>query len=115
MTAVRALHKKGLGVKKAKIATPKKGTSKRRQDSDPSRDAQRNRLLARLRRGPADTLLLRREENILMPAARVKELRESGHVIHMQRISRTDDYGREHRGIALYSLIKSTKPSGVRA
>jgi hypothetical protein len=57
-------------------------------------------------------LLLRRHENILMPAARVKELKELGHVISTQRITLIDDYGRTHRGIALYSLV--TLAQGVR-
>ena len=80
---------------------------------DTSRDAQQSRLLARLHRGPADTLLLRREENILMPAARVKELKELGHIIATQRITLIDDYGRAHRGIALYSLLVLAKGRGV--
>jgi hypothetical protein len=100
---------------KTKTATPRGSSRKRDVRHDTSRDAQRYRLLARLRRGPVDTLVLRSEENILMPAARVKDLREAGHTIHVQRIKRTDDYGREHRGIALYSLVRRAAKSGVRS
>lgn len=69
-----------------------------------SASAQRARLLARLQHGPVDTITARRELNILMPAARIKELRERGHPILAQRISMTDDQGRTHHGIALYYL-----------
>lgn len=74
--------------------------------NDTSRAAQRQRLEARLKKGPADTLTLRLEENILAPAPRVKELRDSGYEILTTRITLTDERGRMHRGIALYSLIR---------
>lgn len=69
--------------------------------------AQRARLLARLQLGPVDTLTARSELNILMPAARIKELKERGHPIRAQRISMTDDQGRTHHGIALYYLTQT--------
>lgn len=87
-----------------KKATPKNGR-KRDAIHDTSLQAQRDRLLMRLQQGPVDTLLLRRELNILAPAARVKELRDQGHEIITQRITLIDDYGRSHFGIAVYSLI----------
>lgn len=71
-----------------------------------SANAQRARLLTRLQFGPVDTITARRELNILMPAARIKELKELGYNIHVQRISLTDDQGRTHHCIALYSLIQ---------
>ncbi|HFT1819534.1 helix-turn-helix domain-containing protein [Pseudomonas aeruginosa] len=71
---------------------------------DTSGEAQRTRLLARLQLGPVDTLTARRELNILMPAARIKELKDLGHVIHAHRITLTDEQGRTHCGIALYYL-----------
>ena len=74
-----------------------------------SANAQRTRLLARLQLGPVDTITARRELNILMPAARIKELKDRGHNIHAQRISLTDDQDRTHHGIALYYL---TQPKG---
>ncbi len=72
-----------------------------------STSAQRARLLARLQLGPIDTLTARRELNILMPAARIKELKERGNLISKQSISMTDEQGRTHHGIALYHLIQT--------
>ncbi|MBM5457545.1 helix-turn-helix domain-containing protein [Pseudomonas sp. P66] len=69
-----------------------------------STSAQRARLLARLKLGPIDTITARRVLNILMPAARIKELKERGHAIDAVRISKTDDQGRTHHGIAQYYL-----------
>lgn len=37
--------------------------------------SQRNRIMKRLRKGAASTLQLRREDDVLMPAARIYELR----------------------------------------
>lgn len=78
---------------------------------DISGHAQRARLLARLELGPVDTLTARAELNILMPAARIKELKDMGHNIRSHRISRTDEQGHTHRGISLYYLATKT-PSG---
>lgn len=74
------------------------------QPHDTSAAAQRTRLLARVQEGPLDTITARGELNIMMPAARVKELREAGHPIKTHRITMTDEYGRTHKGIALYYL-----------
>lgn len=74
-----------------------------------SSSAQRTRLLARLRLGPIDTLSARSELNILMPAARIKELKERGHPIRVQRINMTDEQGRTHHGIALYYLTQTAE------
>lgn len=75
---------------------------------DTSSTAQRCRLLERLRLQPVDTITARSELNIMMPAARVKELRDRGHDIRRHLISLTDDHGRTHHGIALYFLSTST-------
>ncbi|HBM09968.1 hypothetical protein CXF92_06780 [Pseudomonas sp. Choline-3u-10] len=79
-----------------------------------SSEAQRARLLARLKAGPIDTITARRELNILMPAARIKELREAGFPIETQRITLIDDHGRNHSGIALYYL-RTTSEAGSAA
>lgn len=71
---------------------------------DTSSHAQRARLLARLYLGPVDTITARSELNIMMPAARVKELREQGHPINTHRITITDEQGRTHHGVALYYI-----------
>jgi hypothetical protein len=76
--------------------------------------AQLARLLERLHQGPVDTLTARRELNILMPAARIKELKDLGHDISKHTLTLTDDQGRSHRRMALYYL--STKaPTEVDA
>lgn len=69
-----------------------------------SSSAQRTRLLARLLHGPLDTITARRELSILMPAARIKELRDDGHDIRRHLVSLTDEQGCSHHGIALYYL-----------
>jgi Helix-turn-helix domain len=72
-----------------------------------SASAQRARLLTRLQLGPVDTLTARSELGVLMPAARIKELKDLGHPIRAQRISMIDDQGRTHHGIALYYLTQA--------
>lgn len=71
---------------------------------DTTLEAQRARLLERLQKGPIDTITARRELNLLMPAARIKELREAGHPIKTHRITTEDDQGRLHRRVALYFI-----------
>ena len=78
-----------------------------------SADAQRTRLLTRLQAGPADTITARSALNIMMPAARVKELRDRGHDIRRHLITLTDEQGRPHHGIALYYLSTSAAPVQV--
>lgn len=78
-----------------------------------SANAQRARLLERLRHGPIDTITARRELNTLMPAARIKELRDEGHRIITARITLVDEDGRTHHGIALYALV--TDQAGAMA
>lgn len=85
------------------------------QFHDTSGDAQRLRLLARLKLGPVDTITARSELNIMMPAARVKELRDRGHDIRRHLITLTDDQGRPHHGIALYFLSTSAAPAQAEA
>ncbi|WP_095148460.1 helix-turn-helix domain-containing protein [Pseudomonas sp. Irchel s3a18] len=73
---------------------------------DNNGSAQRRWLLDWMRNsGPIDTLTARRDLNILMPAARIKELKNQGYTFHTQRITITDEYGRVHGNIALYALI----------
>jgi len=66
--------------------------------------AQRARLLKRLALGPITTIEARRELNIMMPAARIKELREAGHNIQTERVDTLDDQGRKHGRVAKYYL-----------
>ena len=71
-----------------------------------STHAQRSRLLERLRLGPIDTITARHELNVMMPAARIKELRDKGHTIKTHRLTLTDEQGRPHHGVALYFLTQ---------
>lgn len=77
--------------------------------NDTSTEAQRTRLLQRLRIEPIDTIAARDELNVMAPAPRIKELRERGHPIKTHRITRMDEHGRMHRGVALYYL--GTEPA----
>jgi hypothetical protein len=70
-----------------------------------SADAQRARLLAALETGPLTTLDARRDLGILMPAARIHELRHRhGKVITTVWVSRQADNGLTHN-VALYALM----------
>jgi hypothetical protein len=97
--------------RKKKAAAPmrlgsaaKKSTNQRKQSSANSAAAQRARLLAALSLGPISTIEARRRLDVLMPAARVHELRhQAGHNIIMTWIRQSTDAGRLHR-VALYSM-----------
>jgi hypothetical protein len=91
-----------------KKATPK-SSRKRNAINDTNRTAQQHRLLKRLQKASINTLAARADLNILHPAARVQELKAKGHNIHTQRITIIDEYGRTHRGIALYTLLSLTR------
>ena len=66
--------------------------------------AQRRRALDLLRGGPKSTLQLRREGDILAPAARILELKERGYDILTQWVRQATDSGKLHR-VALYVLL----------
>lgn len=69
--------------------------------------AQRKRLLEAMQRlGAVNTMYARDRLNIMMPAARIKELRALGHDIYTDRITIKNKQGFIHRGVALYVLIK---------
>jgi hypothetical protein len=68
-----------------------------------STSAQRARLLERLKLTPVDTITARRELDILMPAARICELREEGMRIDTVRVMRPTDEGKLH-SVAMYVL-----------
>lgn len=72
-------------------------------------EAQRRRLLDRLRIGPISTLEARRDLDILMPAARIFELRECGHRIVTFRIDQCTDAGTRHK-VARYVLQSGNGP-----
>lgn len=66
--------------------------------------AQRAFILELLRQGPADTLTIRSELSVLMPATRIFELKQRGFDIETHRISTIDENGTVHHGVALYVL-----------
>lgn len=67
---------------------------------------QERRTLEVLMAGSANTIELRHLHNVMQPAARIKSLRERGHVIHTIREAAPDIEGRTHSGIARYVLVK---------
>ena len=69
-----------------------------------STSAQRAKLLERLKLMPVDTITARRELDILMPAARICELRDEGMRIDTVRVIRPTDEGKLH-SVALYVLL----------
>lgn len=46
-----------------------------------------------------------RELNICRPGARICDLRNAGYKIITNRITMTDEWGRIHRRVAVYTLI----------
>lgn len=74
--------------------------------------AQRHRLLFTLvHMGSVNTLYARERLNILHPAGRIKDLREEGHKITTDRIEITDQRGRKHIRVGLYTLVKLAEVS----
>ena len=90
-------------------AVPEKATAL----IDVSGEAQRQRVLALLKVQPQSTFDLRDGQNVLMPAARVKELKELGHEIHRTLSTLPDSEGRLHPRIATYALIKLAEGEGA--
>lgn len=73
--------------------------------ADLSAEAQRKRLIDALRCGPVTTIEARRNLDILMPAARIHELKHRhGHNIQKYWIEQETDNGRKHR-VAKYVLM----------
>lgn len=85
------------------------------KNDDTINDAPRHRLLERLRLQPVEAITSCRELNIMMPAARVKELRDRGHDIRRNLTTLEDDHGRPRHGIALYFLSTSTTSAPTEA
>jgi len=80
---------------------------------DVSAEAQRQRVLTLLMDHSRSTFELRDAYNVLMPAARVKELKELGHEIHRTLSTLPDSEGRLHPRIATYALIKLAEGEGA--
>jgi hypothetical protein len=69
--------------------------------------AQRLRTIDLLRTGPKSTIQLRRDGDILSPAARVLELKKRGFEIVTHWVHQATDCGALHR-VALYVLMRET-------
>jgi hypothetical protein len=82
---------------------------KKTQRHSTSVEAQRARLLARLRTGALDTFTARRELHVMHPGGRIKELRAAGHPIRTERVTLTDEDGITHNGVALYYLSAASE------
>ena len=80
-------------------------TFPRNDISDTSNNAQNHRLAGRMEQGSIDTFAIMRELNICRPGARICDLRAAGYKILTNRITLTDEWGRIHRGVAVYTLI----------
>lgn len=73
--------------------------------ADLSAEAQRKRLIDALRCGPITTIEARRNLDILMPAARIHELKHlHGFDIHTVRVRQETESGKLH-SIAKYALL----------
>lgn len=90
-------------MKKATIPEEKRSLS--RGNSNTSINAQNARLAGRMEQGSIDTFAIMRELNICRPSARICDLRAAGYKILTNRITLTDEWGRTHRGVAVYTLI----------
>jgi hypothetical protein len=66
-------------------------------------EAQRQRILQRLRIGPVTTIQIREELDVLHPCGRVKELRKEGYDISMVWINGVTACGVSHR-VGRYEL-----------
>lgn len=66
--------------------------------------AQNARLVCRLKQGSVDTFTIMRDLNICRPGARICDLRNAGYAIHTNRITLTDEWGRKHHCVAVYTL-----------
>jgi hypothetical protein len=86
-------------------AAPKELHPKSKAGNDAA--AQRLRAIDLLRTGPKSTLQLRRDGDILAPAARVLELRRRGFDILTERVQEATDCGKLH-SVALYVLMHET-------
>lgn len=76
--------------------------------NDTSTENQRQIILEALRTGSKDTVTLRGEYGVLMPAPRIHELRHKfGYNIDRVNVTRVTDDGVKHRRVALYVLHPS--------
>lgn len=87
-----------------KIAHTKAGQNSRINFNNTSADNQQAIILMALRDGPKTTIELRHDFGVMMPAARMKELREQGYKIDTVRITCLTPDGIKHGKVAKYVL-----------
>jgi hypothetical protein len=88
-----------------KSQPPNKQASPSHGNANTTISAQLVRLIARLRIGSIDTFTAAKELNICRPGARICDLRNGGYKILTNLVTLTDDWGRTHRRVAVYTLI----------
>lgn len=76
-----------------------------------SREAQKAKLIVLLRSGPKTTIELR-DQGLMMPAARVFDLKSDGYVITSTLLPLYDSNGFRHAKCAKYSLISEPEQQG---
>jgi hypothetical protein len=90
-----------------KLTTPKGSLIKTKRLNNNSSNAQRNRIIERLRQVKGiglTTIEIRDELNCLHPSGRIMELRKHGYDIRSIWTNGSDHYGRPHR-VARYVLF----------
>lgn len=87
-----------------KIARQKADQKAQFNFNDTSAQNQRNIVLMALRESPKTTIELRDNFGVMMPAARIKELREQGCKIDTVRLTCYTADGIKHRKVAKYVL-----------
>lgn len=80
--------------------------------NDTSAENQRNIILNALKDSPKTIIELRHDYGVMMPAARIKELREEGHRIDTVRMTCFTPDEVKHSNVAQYVLVK-IKPSSA--
>ena len=105
-------NEKAVGVQVTAPTGDSESDKRKSSAKSTSKDAQIERMLALLQRGPRHTHELRRH-GISHPAARVLDLVQRGWNIASDRISTVDSDGFTHNRVARYSLI--SKPAAASA
>lgn len=95
-----------------KKAHTKAGLESHLKSNDTSAENQRNIILNALKESPKTTIQLRHDYGVMMPAARIKELREQGYSINTVRMTCFTPDEIRHSNVAQYVLVKS-KPTNV--
>lgn len=96
-----------------KATSPEENRSQSHSNPSTSIEAQNARLAAYLSQGQSDTFTITRELNICRPGARICDLRNRGYKILTNLVTLTDEWGRTHPRVAVYTLISEPKAKEV--